>query len=55
VAAAAEEVTEESEEPEVIEGVQPRPAAEDEALETPSDWNVPSWQEIIASLYRPDR
>ena len=20
-----------------------------------SDWNVPSWQELIASLYRPDR
>jgi hypothetical protein len=20
-----------------------------------SDWNVPSWQELISALYRPDR
>jgi hypothetical protein len=26
-----------------------------EDLDTLSDWNVPSWAELIASLYRPDR
>jgi hypothetical protein len=24
-------------------------------LDDLSNWNVPSWQELIASLYRPDR
>lgn len=37
----------------------PQPAAEndddDEPVETFADWNVPSWQEIVASLYRPER
>jgi ribonuclease E len=28
---------------------------DDEPLETFADWNVPSWQEIVASLYRPER
>lgn len=28
---------------------------DDEPIETFADWNVPSWQEIVASLYRPDR
>ncbi len=28
---------------------------DDEPMETFADWNVPSWQEIVASLYRPDR
>lgn len=27
----------------------------DEELDTLSNWNVPSWQELIASLYRPER
>jgi hypothetical protein len=27
----------------------------DEEEENFSDWNVPSWSELIASLYRPDR
>jgi len=41
--------------------VAPRAAAkpededDDEPIETFADWNVPSWQEIIASLYRPER
>lgn len=26
-----------------------------EEIDTLSDWNVPSWNELIASLYRPDR
>ena len=26
-----------------------------EEPDTLSDWNVPSWNELIASLYRPDR
>jgi hypothetical protein len=26
-----------------------------ESLDTLSDWNVPSWADLIASLYRPDR
>ena len=35
-----------------------RPAAaedDDEPVETFADWNVPSWPEIVASLYRPER
>lgn len=38
--------------------VEPPPAAEeedDEEVDTLSDWNVPSWNELIASLYRPER
>ena len=27
---------------------------DDEPID-PSEWNVPSWQELIASLYRPER
>jgi hypothetical protein len=27
----------------------------DEELDNLSDWNVPSWTELIASLYRPER
>jgi hypothetical protein len=30
-------------------------ASDDEPDETLSEWNVPSWQELIASLYRPER
>ena len=26
-----------------------------EDMDVLSDWNVPSWAELIASLYRPDR
>jgi hypothetical protein len=29
--------------------------ADTEDMDTLSDWNVPSWAELIASLYRPDR
>lgn len=44
----APEEVEESAEPvaEIEEPVEPEPYA---------DWNVPSWQELIGSLYRPDR
>ena len=28
---------------------------DDEPIETFADWNVPSWQEIVGSLYRPER
>jgi hypothetical protein len=36
----------------------PAPAVEDDEIDEGddlSDWNMPSWQELIASLYRPDR
>jgi hypothetical protein len=36
--------------------VEPEPEDEDdEEVENLSNWNVPSWQELIASLYRPER
>ena len=36
--------------------VAPEPDDEDDDEgESYADWNVPSWQELIASLYRPDR
>jgi ribonuclease E len=42
-----------------IERDEPLPVAhaddDDEPEEDFSDWNVPSWNELIASLYRPDR
>jgi hypothetical protein len=31
------------------------PEEKEEELDTLSDWNVPSWNELIASLYRPER
>jgi hypothetical protein len=31
------------------------PDEDDEEVENLSNWNVPSWQELIASLYRPER
>jgi hypothetical protein len=44
------------------ESVEETPPAEDrkedddaDDLDTLSDWNVPSWAELIASLYRPER
>lgn len=33
----------------------PGPEEKDEELDNLSDWNVPSWAELIASLYRPER
>jgi hypothetical protein len=40
-----------------VQEEQPRPAPVMDAAEDTdfSDWNVPSWQELIASLYRPER
>jgi hypothetical protein len=29
--------------------------ADTDDVDTLSDWNVPSWAELIASLYRPER
>ena len=49
---AAWDADDEGDEPEQNRG------EEDDSDEEPdnlSDWNVPSWQELIASLYRPDR
>ena len=40
------------------EELQPAAAVEEEdeePIDTFADWNVPSWQEIVASLYRPER
>jgi hypothetical protein len=37
------------------EGAEEEPDLKDEDLDTLSDWNVPSWAELIASLYRPER
>ena len=65
---AADEETEDQELPDVEDSVDssspedeeeegPRIAVDDddEELDDLSNWNVPSWQELIASLYRPDR
>jgi hypothetical protein len=50
-----EEQAAEDEEP--AADVAPEPEDEDgeDQGETYADWNVPSWQELIASLNRPDR
>jgi hypothetical protein len=58
----AADADDESDEPEPIErlvGSRLPAAAEDPPAEAARDvianWNVPSWQEIVAGLYRPDR
>jgi ribonuclease E len=52
----AEPVTEEAAlDEEVDEEETPEEEDADEEVDTLSDWNVPSWQELISSLYRPDR
>jgi len=39
-----------------VERIRPAAAQEDDEPEEDfSDWNVPSWNDLIASLYRPDR
>jgi hypothetical protein len=38
-----------------VDTTEPEPVLNDEEMDTLSDWNVPSWNELIASLYRPDR
>ena len=39
-----------------VEHIRPAAAQEDDEPEEDfSDWNVPSWNDLIASLYRPDR
>jgi len=50
------EIVEEDEDQEV-EGSAEETAAHDrdDEPDTLSDWNVPSWQELISSLYRPER
>ncbi|MBM3997087.1 MAG: hypothetical protein FJ303_23495 [Planctomycetes bacterium] len=47
-----EEIEESAETEEEPAPASPRPALADTDF---SDWNVPSWDEIIASLHRPDR
>jgi hypothetical protein len=37
------------------EAAAPEPEDDDDEPDTLSDWNVPSWNELIASLYRPER
>jgi hypothetical protein len=61
IQAVAEEFDEEEDENEmedVVENGKPQggmDADDDEPEEDFSDWNVPSWNDLIASLYRPDR
>jgi len=43
------------EEPPAAESASPPAAEEDEDIDDLSSWTVPSWNELIASLYRPDR
>lgn len=38
-----------------VEPAEPAAEDDDEPIETFADWNVPSWQEIVGSLYRPTR
>jgi len=42
-----------SAEPETIEMEDMIPPSDEEADQDLSGWNVPTWQELIASLYRP--
>jgi hypothetical protein len=44
----------EDDEARVVEGSE-ESEGRDEELDNLSDWNVPSWTELIASLYRPER
>jgi hypothetical protein len=48
---------EEAPETEELESVPPATVFDEDSGEddTLSDWNGPSWNELIASLYRPDR
>jgi hypothetical protein len=49
----------EAEEIDDVEDDKPEPVEDDYDImdeEDPyADWNIPSWQELIASLYRPER
>jgi ribonuclease E len=47
--------TEEAEEEVVSEEPARVEEEEDDEMDDLSNWNVPSWQELIASLYRPER
>jgi hypothetical protein len=56
--AVVDELEDEPEDDEGDQDDQPRggsAAEDDEPEEDFSDWNVPSWNELIAALYRPDR
>jgi hypothetical protein len=47
---------ESAEEPEEVpEAVAAEEEEDDDEKLSFANWNVPSWQELIASLYRPDR
>jgi hypothetical protein len=47
--------TDEEEAPEPADTAPEADDIADEDIGNPSTWNVPSWNELIASLYRPDR
>jgi hypothetical protein len=49
------EVREEEDQESEIISEEPAPQGPEEEPDMLSDWNVPSWQELISSLYRPDR
>jgi hypothetical protein len=54
--AIADEIEDDRDEDEGDQDEQPRSNGEDDEPEEDfSDWNVPSWNELIAALYRPDR
>ena len=48
-------VGEDDEAPREIEEEELEPVGRDEEVDDLSNWNVPSWAELIGSLYRPDR
>jgi hypothetical protein len=54
-----EEATESLVAPELEEETEPEatpePESDEDEPDTLSDWNVPSWNDLIASLYRPER
>ncbi|HBI45317.1 MAG TPA: hypothetical protein DDY78_21065 [Planctomycetales bacterium] len=48
-------VKEDDEAPREVEEEEREPAGRDEEVDDLSNWNVPSWAELIGSLYRPER
>jgi hypothetical protein len=48
-------VTANADEPDDVEEEELEPAGRDEEVDDLSNWNVPTWAELIGSLYRPER
>jgi hypothetical protein len=48
-------VEEDDEAPREVEEEELEPVGRDDEVDDLSNWNVPSWAELIGSLYRPDR